>query len=130
MEKEIGERNSINNNSKENFFKKLIINKGKKGGLQFHRKKDECGYIESGKLFSVFICYENSKGKISKKILKKGDVFHFPPGAIHQEEALTKCVIIEASTPHFNDRVRVEDKFGIKAQGGLPTTKVSQIRLK
>ena len=26
--------------------------------------------------------------------------------------------------------VRVEDKFGIKAQGGLPTTKVSQIRLK
>lgn len=108
-------------------LKKLIINKGKKGGLQFHRKKDECGYIESGKLL---VRYENGKGKISKKILKKGDVFHFPPGAIHQEEALTKCVIIEASTPHFNDRVRVEDKFGIKAQGGLPTTKVSQIRLK
>ena len=108
-------------------LKKLIINKGKKGGLQFHRKKDECGYIESGKLL---VRYENSKGKISKKILKKGDVFHFPPGAIHQEEALTKCVIIEASTPHFNDRVRVEDKFGIKSQGGLPTTKVSQIRLK
>ena len=29
-------------------------------------------------------------------ILKKGDVFHFPPGAIHKEYAITKCEIIEA----------------------------------
>ena len=43
-----------------------------------------------------------------KKILKKGDVFHFPPKMIHQEKALTNCKIIEVSTPHFNDRVRVE----------------------
>lgn len=86
-------------------LKLLELKKGKKGGLQYHHKKDECGFIISGKLL---IRYDNGKGKLVKKILKKGQAFHFPPGAVHQEEALTNVKIIEASTPYFNDRVRVE----------------------
>ena len=105
-------------------LKILKIKKGKKGGLQYHRKKDECGIIISGKLL---VRYENSKGKLSKRILKKGDIFHFPPGSIHQEEAITNCEMIEASTPHFNDRVRVEKKFGINFSKGLKTTKINEI---
>ncbi len=106
-------------------LKKLVIKKGKRGGLQFHRKKNECGYIISGKLK---ITYVNNKNKLRSIILKKGDVFHFPSGAIHQEYAISKCEIIEASTPHFNDRVRVEHKFGIKTNSGLKTTKLKQIK--
>ena len=64
-----------------------------------------------------------------KKTLKKGNVFHFPPNFIHQEEALTDCEIIEASSPHFNDRVRVEKFFGLK-EFGLPTTKKKEITFK
>ena len=105
-------------------LKILKIKKGKKGGLQYHRKKDECGIIISGKLL---VRYEDSKGKLSKKILKKGDSFHFPPGSVHQEEAITNCEMIEASTPHFNDRVRVEKKFGINFSKGLKSTKISEI---
>lgn len=108
-------------------LKILKINKGKKGGLQYHRKKDECGILISGKLL---IRYEGKNGKLNKKILKKGDTFHFPPGAVHQEEALTNCEIIEASTPHFNDRVRVENKFGISIIKGLKSTKLKDIILK
>ena len=108
-------------------LKILKINKGKKGGLQYHRKKNECGMIISGKLL---VRYENSKGKLSKKILKKGDVFHFPPGSIHQEEAITNCEMIEASTPHFNDRVRVEKKFGINFSKGLKSTKINEIQFR
>ncbi len=108
-------------------LKKLIIKKGKKGGLQYHNKKNECGYIESGKLMVKF---DNGKGKLISKILKKGDTFHFPPGAIHQEKAITNCTIIEASTPHFNDRVRVEKKYGLKSSGGLPSTSLKDIILK
>ena len=59
----------------------------------------------------------------------KGDVFCFPNGLIHQEIALTNCEIIEASTPHFNDRVRVESRYNIKSSKGLPTTKKKNIRL-
>ena len=104
----------------------LLIKKGKKGGLQFHRKKNECGIVISGKLKVIF---ENRKGKLLKKILKKGDSFHFPPGAVHQEQAITDCQIIEASTPHFNDRVRVEKKYGLKDETGLKTTRASEIKI-
>ena len=105
-------------------LKKIYIKKGNKGGLQNHHKKNECGYIVNGKLL---VRYDNGNGKLVKKTLKKGDTFHFTPGLVHQEEALTNCTIIEASTPHFNDRVRVESKYGLKNTGGLPSTKKKQV---
>lgn len=105
-------------------LKKLKIKKGKQGGLQYHRKKNECGIILKGRLL---IRYQNQHGKLEQKVLSKGKIFHFPPGAIHQEKALTDVEIIEASTPHFNDRVRVEKKFKIKKLSGLPTTKLKDI---
>ncbi len=107
-------------------LKKLFIKKGSKGGLQYHHKKNECGFLISGRLK---IRYESSSRKLKSKILKPGEVFHFPPKSIHQEEALTNCVVIEASTPHYNDRVRVEHLFGLKKDPGLPTTKKKQVKL-
>ena len=108
-------------------LKRLEIKKGQKGGLQYHRKKNECGYLLSGKLI---VRYDKGNGKLVKKILKAGSIFHFPPGAVHQEEALSNCIIIEASTPHFNDRVRVEKKYGIFYNKGLPTTLKKDITFK
>jgi mannose-6-phosphate isomerase-like protein (cupin superfamily) len=106
-------------------LKLLFLKKRKRGGLQYHHKKNECGYILSGKLK---IRFDDGRGKLKSKILKSGDCFHFPPGAIHQEEAITDCKIIEASTPYFNDRVRVENRYGIKIKGGLPSTKMSEVK--
>lgn len=105
-------------------LKILIMKKNSKGGLQYHHKKNECGYILSGKLL---IRFDNGKEKLVTKILRRGDVFHFPPGTVHQEEAITNCKIIEVSTPHFNDRVRVEKKYGISLKRGLPSTKRSEV---
>ena len=62
-----------------------------------------------------------------KKILEQGDCFHFPPGLVHQEEAITDCVILEVSTPHFNDRVRVEKDYGLAEEDGLPSTSIRDI---
>ena len=56
-----------------------------------------------------------------------GDFFHFPPGSVHQEEALSDVVLIEVSTSHFNDRVRVEKEFGLDPGDGLPTTTLDEI---
>ena len=108
-------------------LKLLKLKKGNKGGLQYHHKKNECGYIMSGKLI---IRFDKGNGKLSSKILKKGDIFHFPPGSIHQEEAITNCEIIEASTPHFNDRVRVEEKYGLLVHKGLKSTLKKEVILK
>ena len=105
-------------------LKLLKINKGQKGGIQYHHKKNECGYVLSGKLL---VRYDKGNKKLSKKILKAGDVFHFPPGAVHQEEALMNCQIIEASSPHFNDRVRVDEVYGFSSKEGLPSTKKKNV---
>jgi mannose-6-phosphate isomerase-like protein (cupin superfamily) len=110
-------------------LKILKIKKGKSGGLQYHNKKNECGYILKGKLLIRFDEKKNS-GKLKERILKAGDVFHFPPKSVHQEKAITECIIIEASTPHFNDRVRVEKYYGKFEKKGLPSTKISEILFK
>ena len=41
------------------------------------------------------IRYDNGQGKLTKKKLRPGDCFHFPPGSVHQEEAITNCEIID-----------------------------------
>ena len=107
-------------------LKKLIIKEGFAGGLQYHRKKDEAAYIISGRLL---VKYENSSGELISKELKEGDFLHFPVGCIHQEKAITEVVLIEVSTPFFNDRVRVEKEFGLDENdySGLPTTNLDDI---
>ena len=107
-------------------LKILKIKKGMQGGIQFHHKKDECGYLISGKLK---VRYDPGNGKLKEKILTKGQSFYFPQGSIHQEIALTNCEIIEASTPYFNDRVRVDGKYGFEVKG-LPSTKKKDVILK
>ena len=105
-------------------LKKLTIKAGSKGGLQYHRFKDECGYLLSGKLI---VCHEDQQGKIIEKIVKPGQSFHFPPGVVHQEEALEDYVTFEGSTLHFNDRVRMEEHFGLDNSEGMPSTDDSDI---
>ena len=107
-------------------MKKLKIKKGFSGGLQYHRKKDEAAYIISGSLLAT---YENEYGLLVEKTLEKDSWLHFPNGSIHKETALTDVELIEVSTPHFNDRVRVEEDFGLdpSSTSGLPTTREEDI---
>jgi quercetin dioxygenase-like cupin family protein len=109
-------------------LKKIFLKAGCKGGLQFHRQKNECGIIISGKMIVKF---DDGAGVLVEKTVGEGDVFHFEPGVVHQTEAISDTVYIEASTPHFNDRVHVENIYGLnKESGGLPTTSVDQIEIR
>lgn len=111
--------------SKGNFtLKKLFIKAGSKGGLQYHRMKEEAGYVISGQLL---IRYDDGTGELSERIVGPGECFLFPKFFVHQEEAIEDTVIIEASTPYLNDRVRVEKNYGIEEAEGLPTTSESEI---
>jgi quercetin dioxygenase-like cupin family protein len=109
-------------------LKRIEMNKGAKGGLQYHHLKDEGGVMLCGRML---VRYDNGAGTLGSRVVSAGDVFHFPPGAVHQAEALTDCSYIEVSTPHFNDRVHVEDKYGIEEEaGGLPSTEPWQVELR
>jgi mannose-6-phosphate isomerase len=113
--------------SKKFSVKRLKIKAGNKGGLQFHRFKDEVAVMISGEML---IRYDLGDKILRERIVKSGEVVHFPPGLVHQEEAITDCEIIEASTPHFNDRVRMEESYGKGSPNGLPTTKETEIELR
>lgn len=105
--------------------KLLLYKAGHKGGLQHHHKKDEFSYIYSGEMM---LYYDAGDGKLTSKKLASGDSVHIPPGAVHREEALTDLVVFEVSTPHFNDRVRDEPKYGEEVpEGGMPTTTIDEV---
>lgn len=104
--------------------KRLEVRAGEKGGLQYHHLKDEVGVIISGRMI---VRTENGAGILEEKIVGPGDVLHFYPGLVHQTEAITDVVYIEASTPHFNDRVRVENRFGMPMDDGLPSTSINEV---
>jgi quercetin dioxygenase-like cupin family protein len=109
-------------------LKLITMKSGAKGGLQFHRLKDEGGIMMKG---SMRVRYDDGSGTLVERICRRGDVFHFPTGSVHQAEALTACSYIEVSTPHFNDRVHVEDKYGIEHEdGGLPSTSLEEVELR
>ena len=107
--------------------KALRLKSGSKGGLQFHRLKDEVAVLISGKMI---IRFDLGDGVLQERVVTDGSVVHFPPGLVHQEEAVTDCYIIEASTPHFNDRVRMEENYNLGKPEGLPTTEISEIEIR
>jgi mannose-6-phosphate isomerase-like protein (cupin superfamily) len=113
--------------SKQFSVKRLKIKAGNKGGLQYHRFKDEVAIMISGQLL---IRYDLGDKILKEKIISAGEVVHFPPGLVHQEEAITDCEIIEASSPHFNDRVRMEEAYGFEKSQGLPTTQEEDVEIK
>jgi mannose-6-phosphate isomerase-like protein (cupin superfamily) len=113
--------------SKQFSVKRLKIKAGNKGGLQYHRFKDEVAIMISGQML---IRYDLGDKILQEKIVNAGEVVHFPPGLVHQEEAITDCEIIEASSPHFNDRVRVETNYGFGSPQGLPTTLETEIEVR
>lgn len=125
IERDWGHEELLVVSSKKYTMKKLFIRKGMKGGLQYHMLKDEAVYVMKGKLL---VRFEDTNGKIKNKILKSGDFVHFPNKSIHQEEAIEDTYLIECSTPHANDRVRV-DSSEDQEKFGLQTTKFEEVKI-
>jgi quercetin dioxygenase-like cupin family protein len=114
--------------SRKYMLKDIRMKAGTEGGLQYHRLKDEAGIMIEGQMK---VTYDDGTGRLVDRIVGPGDAFHFPTGAKHKAVALTDCYYVEASTPHFNDRVHVEGVYGIEEEaGGLPTTHISEIEVR
>lgn len=100
--------------------KVLEMKAGTMGGLQYHVDKDETFYLHSGE---AIVRFDDGEGQLVEEVMSAGESYHIPPGSPHQVQAVTDCVFFEASTPHHDDRVRVEHKYGLPTGGGLPTTR-------
>jgi mannose-6-phosphate isomerase-like protein (cupin superfamily) len=83
----------------------LFIKKDHCISLQFHKKKTETFYLQSGELLCKFSEQEDFISPEQMKIVKMygGQVKEIPVGFIHQVFAVEDSTIIEFSTQHFDD---------------------------
>ena len=106
--------------------KLLFYKAGHAGGFQYHVEKDETFYLHLGRAH-VYSVWRDGES-VDRVFMEAGDSYHIPPGAPHKFEAITDCVVFEASTPHRNDRVNVaEELTGTPdPEGTLPSTWVRE----
>jgi quercetin dioxygenase-like cupin family protein len=90
--------------------KVLHIKAGRALSVQYHEKKDETIYLLSGEM--IYRVGEVAGGELREISLKAGESFRNEPGTVHQMEAVTDCDVLEASTPHLDDVVRIKDRYG------------------
>ena len=89
--------------------KLLVVNAGHALSLQFHREKDETSYLLSGRLRLV---QGASTEELVEQEIVAGQAWRNEPGTVHSIEALEDSVVLEASTPHLEDVVRLQDRYG------------------
>ena len=90
--------------------KALFIKAGSQLSLQYHEKKDEAFYVQSGTL--DFVLGQGPEQTVIR--MKPGDSRRIPPGTIHRFRAVTDTLLFEVSTPELEDVVRIEDDYGRK----------------
>jgi mannose-6-phosphate isomerase len=90
--------------------KVLFVKAGESLSLQFHREKDESWLIHSGRakveLGSV------GDAVLREEVVGPGAAFRLRPGTVHRITAIDDTTILEVSTPHLEDVVRLEDRYG------------------
>jgi len=90
--------------------KVLFVKAGESLSLQFHRVKDESWLVQEGRA-------KLELGSAGDPVLKQegigaGATFRFRPGTVHRVTALEDTTIVEVSTNHLDDVVRLEDRYG------------------
>tara|TARA_B100001146_G_scaffold219956_1_gene227910 strand:+ start:1902 stop:2243 length:342 start_codon:yes stop_codon:yes gene_type:complete len=86
----------------------LHIDEGEQLSLQYHEIKDETIYVFSGQLELEL---QEGDGLVAH-VMSPGECLHIPPRTVHRMRAIITCDIFEVSTPHLDDVVRMEDRYG------------------
>ncbi len=91
--------------------KVLFVRAGQALSLQYHERKDEAWLVQkgSGSLELGTVGDPDSRRVIE---IGEGDAFRYRPGTIHRITALEDTTILEVSTPHLDDVVRLDDRYG------------------
>ena len=89
--------------------KVLLVRTGQSLSLQYHEVKDESWYVQSGraKLELGLV-----GGPLEELEIGPGDCFRYRPGTVHRVTAIEEITILEVSTPHLDDVVRLQDAYG------------------
>ena len=88
----------------------LFVKAGESLSLQFHNEKDESWYVYEGR--AVLEMGAPGDATPSSEVVGPGAAFRIRPGTVHRVAALDDTLILEVSTPHLDDIVRLEDRYG------------------
>lgn len=87
----------------------LFIKAGHSLSLQFHKVKEETIYLQTG---AMDFLLENEFGEMVTHRMLPGMAFHILPQRKHRMTAVEDCTVFEVSTPHLDDVVRLDDRYG------------------
>ena len=87
----------------------LHVTAGEALSLQYHEIKDETLFLLSG---SLLLQAGGLEEELVDYQMLEGQSFHMPSWTVHRMIAETDCDILEVSTPHLDDVVRLEDRYG------------------
>jgi mannose-6-phosphate isomerase len=86
----------------------LHLEAGHSLSLQYHERKDETVFVLEGQMqLTVEV-----DGVLRELTLSPGDSHRIRPGARHRMRAERPCTVVEVSSPHLDDVVRLEDDYG------------------
>jgi mannose-6-phosphate isomerase-like protein (cupin superfamily) len=90
--------------------KVLFVKAGESLSLQFHRVKDESWLVREGR--AKLELGSAGDAVLKEEVIGAGSSFRFRPGTVHRVTALEDTTILEVSTNHLDDVVRLEDRYG------------------
>jgi len=97
----------------EHYVGKILrVHAGEALSIQYHHFKDETMYVLSGTGYINFYILEDAQPVlVNKQFVISGDSVHIAPTQVHNVEAIDDMEILEASTNHLDDLVRVHDRY-------------------
>jgi mannose-6-phosphate isomerase len=88
----------------------LFVKAGESLSLQYHEVKDESWYVLEGRArLELGLVGEDALEAIE---IASGQAFRFRPGTIHRVTGIEDTRILEVSTAHLDDVVRLADNYG------------------
>ena len=89
--------------------KLLFVRAGQSLSLQYHEVKDESWLVQQGRASLELGPVGDDLETIE---IGPDDAFRYRPGTVHRVTAIEDTLIVEVSTPHLDDVVRLEDRYG------------------
>lgn len=88
--------------------KLLYVDAGHELSLQFHHEKDETSYLLSGRMR---LTSGPTADDLKEEEIGPGHAWRNKPGTVHSIAAIEDSVVLEVSTPHLDDVVRLRDRY-------------------
>lgn len=94
----------------DQYVGKIIhVDAGHRLSLQYHVRKDETSYLLKGRML---LTKGPDPDNLTVVEIGPGHQWRNRPGEIHTIEAIEDADVLEVSTPHLDDVVRLQDSYG------------------